>query len=113
MSVSEKIIVKIEEIRSKPEHIKLRYVWGAVAFSMLFILLIWIFSLNIFFKKNLANPNSNNAVIDTLQEQMGDLKNKFPEKPSIENFNTEELLTDPESPSSLPELETMQDTEVR
>lgn len=35
---------KIEEIRKKPEHIKIRYVWGSVAISMLFIIIIWIFS---------------------------------------------------------------------
>jgi len=35
---------KIEEIRNKPEHIKIRYVWGSVAVSMLFIIIIWIFS---------------------------------------------------------------------
>jgi hypothetical protein len=37
---------KIEEIRRKPEHIRLRYVWGSVAISMIFIVIIWIFSLN-------------------------------------------------------------------
>ncbi|MBU2028424.1 hypothetical protein KJ761_00855 [Patescibacteria group bacterium] len=36
---------KIEEIRQKPEHIRLRYVWFLVALSMTFIFIIWIFSL--------------------------------------------------------------------
>lgn len=41
MNISE----KIEEIRQKPEHIRLRYVWFLVILSMTFIFIIWIFSL--------------------------------------------------------------------
>jgi len=36
---------KIEEIRRKPEHIRLRYVWALVIISMFFIIIIWFFSL--------------------------------------------------------------------
>jgi len=36
---------KIEEIRSKPEHIRMRYVWAMVAISMVFVIAIWFFSL--------------------------------------------------------------------
>ena len=36
---------KIEAIRQKPEHIRLRYVWFFVVLSMTFIFIIWIFSL--------------------------------------------------------------------
>ena len=36
---------KIEEIRQKPEYVRLRYVWFLVALSMTFIFIIWIFSL--------------------------------------------------------------------
>ncbi len=36
---------KLEEIRKKPEHIRLRYVWAMVAISMVFVILIWFFSL--------------------------------------------------------------------
>lgn len=36
---------KIDEIRQKPEHIRLRYVMAMVAISMIFIIAIWIFSL--------------------------------------------------------------------
>lgn len=37
---------KIENIRSQPEHIRMRYVWGSLALSMLFILSIWLLSLH-------------------------------------------------------------------
>jgi hypothetical protein len=36
---------KIEAIRRKPEHIRLRYVWFLVILCMTFIFIIWIFSL--------------------------------------------------------------------
>jgi hypothetical protein len=36
---------KIEEIRQKPEHIRLRYVWFLVVLCMTFVFIIWIFSL--------------------------------------------------------------------
>ena len=36
---------KLENIRRKPEHIRLRYVWALVAISMFFIIIIWFFSL--------------------------------------------------------------------
>lgn len=49
---------KIEEIREKPEHIRMRYVWGGVAISMFFIVIIWIFSLSESFKSNDSNKNS-------------------------------------------------------
>jgi hypothetical protein len=39
------IYEKIEEIRRKPENIRIRYVWAMVAIGMLFVLIIWLFSL--------------------------------------------------------------------
>lgn len=35
---------KLEEIRKKPEHIRIRFVWAAVAISMAFVIIIWLFS---------------------------------------------------------------------
>lgn len=35
---------KIEEIRQKPEHIRLRYVWAMVTVSMLCVMFVWFFS---------------------------------------------------------------------
>jgi hypothetical protein len=35
---------KIEEIKRKPEHIRLRYIWFFVAVSMFFVVSLWIFS---------------------------------------------------------------------
>lgn len=36
---------KIEEIRKKPEHIRLRYVWFFVIICMILIITLWFFSI--------------------------------------------------------------------
>ena len=38
------LVDKIEEIKRKPEHIRLRYVWFFVAISMMGVLTIWFLS---------------------------------------------------------------------
>ncbi|KKR20077.1 MAG: hypothetical protein UT50_C0022G0002 [Candidatus Moranbacteria bacterium GW2011_GWA2_39_41] len=38
------ITEKIEQIRQKPEHIRLRYVWLSVFVSMFLVLTVWYFS---------------------------------------------------------------------
>ncbi len=40
-----KIAEKIDEIRKKPEHIRVWYVWIAVFIVMFFVIIIWIFTL--------------------------------------------------------------------
>lgn len=37
---------KIEEIRRQPEYIRLRWAWGLTAICMVFVLMIWIFSMS-------------------------------------------------------------------
>lgn len=48
---------KIEEIRQKPEHERVRYVWAMVSVSMIFIIFIWFFS----FKNMLGSDNKINS----------------------------------------------------
>ena len=56
---------KIDEIRSKPEHIRVRYVWGTVAICMLFILVLWIFSVkDIFNSMNIQSESSGSCLTD-------------------------------------------------
>ncbi len=61
---------KIEEIRSKPENIRLRYVWGSVGFCMLFIIIFWVFSI----RENLSSisqeTGSSKSCIYNLQEKI-------------------------------------------
>ena len=58
---------KIEEIRQKPEHIRLRYTWGMVAVSMVAVLTIWFVSI----KVNFANFD------DNVSGTVNDAKNQF------------------------------------
>ena len=75
---------KLEEIRKKPEHIRLRYVWAMVTISMIFILAIWFFSLK---SEQASAPsvtdgignseivNQFNAQKDSLQNTVNGVKN--------------------------------------
>lgn len=70
------IQTKIEEIRRKPEHIRLRYVWGATAVSMVFVLLIWGVSLSVQkkdFQKNTLGIDD--TTLETISTQKDDLQN--------------------------------------
>ncbi len=50
-----KIERKIEEIREKPEHIRVRYIYGIIVVFMVFVVVLWFFS---FF----TNTRQNDAV---------------------------------------------------
>lgn len=64
---------KIEEIRNKPEHIRLRYVWGSVGACMLFVLVLWVFSVRETIKTMSKDVKSSGSC-------MTDFKNKFNEQ---------------------------------
>lgn len=84
-----KISEKIAQIRLEPEHIRLRWVWGAVAVSMFFILAIWIFSINSLFKEeNTPNQEASKAVditqqLQTLKAQAPSIKDLTDQSKSI------------------------------
>jgi hypothetical protein len=68
---------KIEEIRNKPEHVRIRYVWISVLIVMVFILIIWIFSLKETFKSagtaKDASPGTQNY-LDRSKENLPSLQ---------------------------------------
>jgi urea transporter len=68
---------KIEEIRSKPEHIRMRYVWAMVAITMLFVLVIWFFSLKSGQAADPIIPSAitNSDAMSQLQQQKDSLQN--------------------------------------
>ena len=72
---------KIEEIRKKPEHIRLRYVWFMVGISTVAIILLWWFS----FKSKQIEVNSaieslhSSDTIPQINEQTEALKNTVKE----------------------------------
>jgi hypothetical protein len=75
MSISD----KINEIRQKPEHIRLRYVWAAVAVSMFFIVIVWLFSLQETFKNSAPKLDTEDSIKNQWQEYKENM-------PSIEEF---------------------------
>jgi hypothetical protein len=79
---------KIEEIRRKPEYIRLRWTWGLTAICALFVVIIWILSIRIQTgkteEKSLTNDQKN--LIDefsqqkkSIQDAAGQLKNAYDE----------------------------------
>ena len=40
-----RIVEKIEEIRQRPEHVRVWYAWASVLVVMFFVIIIWIFTL--------------------------------------------------------------------
>lgn len=84
------IIEKIEEIRNKPEHIRLRYVWFFVALSMGVVLFVWFSSMKM---QMMQFDGSNNG----MTEKLGATANEFSKqsqslKTTVEN--TKKSLTD-------------------
>jgi len=76
---------KIEEIRNKPEHIRLRYVWGAVGICMTFVLVLWAFSVRETIKTMSNQVKSSGSC-------MTDFKNKFDEQSKEEAPSIGEIL---------------------
>lgn len=70
---------KIEEIRRKPEHIRVRYFWVTMIISIIFVLFLWIFSL----KENLSSISIQNESTSEITEQ---IKEEF--------SNTQSSITD-------------------
>lgn len=72
---------KLEEIRNKPDEIRKKYVWIAVLISMIFIIIIWIFS----FKENLSSvikQENNLPELPGISEQVEKFNSQLP---SLEN----------------------------
>jgi len=80
------IHTKIEEIRSKPEHQRLKYVWGAVAISMFFVVAIWILSVKISLQKNQDQPQT--QPLPDIGQQLQDIKNSAPSLSDVNQLTT-------------------------
>ncbi len=99
---------KIEEIRQKPEHIRLRYIWGLVAISMLFIITIWVLSV----KESAKSLNSDNNNLPDIGQSLQEIDSIRNSAPSIDELseniqnsaNTiEESLPDQENATAIPQ----------
>lgn len=91
---------KLEEIRQKPESIRIRYVWGSVAVSMLIIIIIWIFSLEESFKK--INSDEFQKMPDLKQnfEEIKSIKDDLPSIKDISNGLREEGIRNDTAPAN-------------
>lgn len=67
------ILDKIEEARKKPEYIRRRYVWIGVFISMIFVMIIWIFS----FKLTVKPVKIENQESDNLKKNIEEAKNQM------------------------------------
>jgi hypothetical protein len=112
-----RIAERIESIRKQPDHVRLRWVWGSVAFSMLVILAIWIFSITVMFRsgKNDTSQNATDALVSSLKDQTEELGQQTK---SLKNFNenispakTAEGVSSPQENKST-ETERVNDTEI-
>ncbi|MEI7621456.1 MAG: hypothetical protein WCJ51_02895 [Candidatus Moraniibacteriota bacterium] len=84
------LVEKIEEIRMQPEHIRLRWVWGSVAVSMLLIFVIWIFSITLMFKSENKKPQNSVDIMAELKDQMQQVPNSVG---SLEEYVGDKPLT--------------------
>lgn len=85
---------KIDEIRNKPEHIRVRYVWFSVAVSMLFVVIIWMFSI----QSGIKPIEVDEEGASNIQKQLQGIKDNAP---SIDELldtakNAKETLNAPE-----------------
>lgn len=89
---------KIEEIRNKPEHVRMQYVWGAVAISMLFIFIVWLFSIKTLIQSK--NPQTDSK-FEELTTKIQEIKEKKPSinEPVPEGFGNTENSTKQEMDS--------------
>lgn len=86
------LIEKIEEIRKKPDHVKLRYVWFFVALCMVLIVAIWFFSLqtdlnDLPFKKDQTSLETN----EIKQSGLDLVREIEKQKDSIKNVQSTEI----------------------
>jgi len=103
------IMDKVEEIRKKPENIRLRYVWFFVALSMIFVIILWIFSLQAS-KQESQSANSKGNPFDSdilnqfreqkkaldatqqnMQNSLSTLENTAPSSPQADSQNNQNV----------------------
>lgn len=90
---------KIQEIRRQPEHIRLRYMWGAIAVCMTFVVMIWLMSVRINIGKAMHKPQTQ-AVREGIREQLTNTATKNTENSNTADGVSIRDLIAPEQPST-------------
>jgi hypothetical protein len=83
-----KITEKIEAIREKPEHIRIRYVWGCVMASMFVILIVWFFSIASMLKEKSGSSQGENSNIADIKQQLQEMQNQTE---ALKNISSDSL----------------------
>ncbi len=73
----DKLEAKIHEIREQPEHIRMRYVWGALVISMGFIIFIWLLSMRMSFFK-MTNDMKKKQTPNDIQKRIEEIRTTTP-----------------------------------
>ncbi len=81
--MTERILQKIEHIRSLPEHIRLRYTVGAVAICMLFVVGIWLLTLKQGFSEISPEVSSGK---NQAEEALSNVSQSLPTTDSLRNL---------------------------
>lgn len=71
------LIEKIEEIRKKPEHIKMRYVWLCVIVCMFLIVAIWFLSIKADINEASLKNKATNQETDEIKQSGSELLNEI------------------------------------
>lgn len=74
----------------------MRYVWGAVGVSMVFVVIVWIFSIITLFQRKDAAPRETNNPLSGIQQQYQDLKQN---SPSLKDYANQPLSSGTEGVS--------------
>lgn len=65
----DKIEQKVHEVRRQPEYIRVRWMWGSVIVSMLFVIFIWMMSMRINFLQINSDTKTKESISD-IQNQI-------------------------------------------
>lgn len=87
---------KIHDIRKQPEQVRVRYMWGAVAISMVFVTIIWLMSIRINFIK-IRNDEKSHTVVESFQQQMQDAGMPKDQQQQPGGVSIQDLITQPQT----------------
>ena len=82
---------KIEKIRQKPEHVRMRYVWGGVVLGMSVAVIVWLFSLSESFRAVTEQNQDEQGALSDLKGQIDALAPLQDAAPSVEELFTQSL----------------------
>lgn len=105
MDILKKVSEKIEDVRCQPAHVRMRYVWGSVAISMLFVVAIWLFSMGNLFQGDKEKESAGADASTNITEQLKNLKQQAP---SLKDLSDKSLSVENEGITNLQDTNNLQ-----